>query len=112
MTEDKKYKKIEDSKGIEEILSEVYLEEVKNELDKEVKEKEYLPQENFPNCSTRAAAITGKAKLRTDRILALAIIEHREKKHSEDYKAEKEALKAKMSEEDIESASTYSWWRN
>lgn len=90
-------------------IADIYYQELKAEIKKEIDEPEYLAQAEFPNCSTRAAAITAKAKARCDKILSLMIINHREGKHGESYREERKGLESKMPKEDIELAARGFW---
>ncbi len=98
-------------KKLAEYLSEVFKEELIKELKKEIDIKEYLSQESFDSCGSRSRALLDKAFNRVENILTMAIINHRESEHEEEFKEEKEITTMQLKEEDITTARG-TWWRS
>ncbi len=90
-------------------LAKMFEEELEKTLSKEQEKKEYLPQEAFENCESRSLSLLHGAFKRVANTMTLAIIEHRETEHEEDYKTERAITEIQTTEADQKVARSF-WW--
>ncbi len=91
-----------------EYCGKIYAEELAKDFDREINNKEYLPQQAFSSCIARGKALSFNAEGRVDRFKALAVLFHR-KGHNDKYDEEEISLMAVMPEADIKAAK--GWWK-
>lgn len=96
---------------LSETLGKIFTEEIQKTIDMEIINHEHLKQESFDSCGARSHAMMYNAVKRVEKILTMAIIEHREKNHEEERTEEKQIVSFGMDEEDLQ-ISTQSWWLN
>jgi len=90
----------------------IYRRELQKDHDREIAEKEYMPQQAFSSCMGRGKALAHNAERAVDNFRALCILLHREKTTDERYEDEKTSLIVAMDIEDVETAEARSWWHN
>lgn len=91
----------------------IYGIELAKDVDREKKEAHYLPTPAFNGIAHRSDALHFNAKQRVDNFSRLAMITDREvRKNEKGFEKEKKYLISVMPEEDVEVATTYSFWRD
>lgn len=96
-----------------EYLGAKFTETLREDLKKEVDEKEYMSQKALGgSCRMRAYAILFKSILRVWGLMTYFIIRHREGDHGEDHREEMAISVAEISTEDLtEAKTTRRWWK-
>ena len=90
-------------------LGKIFESEIEAIIQKEIDDPDFLAQENYSTCESRARDMWDHVSMKIVRVLALAICTHREKDHGEDHKKEIEEISENLTPEEIE-VSTRGWW--
>lgn len=90
-------------------LGKIFESEMKIIIQKEIDDSDFLAQENYSTCESRARDMWDHVSMKVVRVLALAICTHREKDHGEDHKKEIEEISENLTPKEIE-VSTRGWW--
>lgn len=86
-----------------------FTEDLKQIIQKEIADPEFLPQEDFSNCEMRALAMIRAAETRAIKMMTIAIAKHRIKDHGEDRQNEIDEASIGLEQDDI-SVAVMSWW--
>lgn len=92
-------------------LGKILESEMETIIQKEIDDSDFLSQEDYSTCESRARDMWDHVSMKVVRILALAICIHREKDHGEDHKKEIEEISENLTPEEIE-VSTRGWWNS
>ena len=92
-------------------LARMVEEDLQDIFKNEIADDQFMPQADYNSCLERAEDMISAATNRATQVLALAIIKHREEKHKEDRKLEKEEIIELLHDEDV-SVGLMSWWNH
>lgn len=99
-------------KGVD-LLGEIFKRELLKELEKEVSDPDYKPQEDYQNCLDRSRSLMEPAYRYTAGCLGLATALHRGNIHNEDTAlSEAGELESSLEIGDVEEIKALWWWNN